>query len=162
MDEYDNIDCEFLLEFLVDVPGGTVQQGCDSTINQKQNSTFPSSISGENSYSGSGVGVGSASVPTIVQKPISMLEQIALRSAELKLQEQERNLEDERNGKNATGPRAKRPRLMSNETGEGNPNPPSHIKGENVTIGKTPAAKSAISKSVQLEASKDRRRFVKF
>ena len=146
-DEYDNIDCDLLLEFFGGESAGLLRPGYDNSSYSKQNAAFTC----ENS---STIAQGDLSLVRNAEQD-SSIPQYGIPSTEA-VKERPSTL----------SPKAKRQKLIDEQQSTQSPfqkhqNPNSHVS-ETVESGPPKKAqnvvKSPTSKFIQLEASQDRRR----
>lgn len=151
LDEYDNIDCELLLEFFGGESAGGQRLGYDSSLYSKQSSTFPAqaddvpspSLPNEQSSVIRNEGQNSESIKVSSEYALSKKEELMGAAPKAKKQ------------KVSDGQQNSRQSFPTHQNQE-------HLildKGEHSQPGKASAnSKNSTSKIVQLEASKDRRR----
>ena len=149
MDEYDNIDCELLLEFFGGESTGPLRQGYESNSYNRQNPIFPLN-SDENSLAvvlseqhkhtydreGEFTSIHNDSADNKKEK---------FNAATSKIKKQKFSVEEIQNNTNSKQTNQERSNAITNDG----------------TINSLPVtSKSSTSKTIQLEASKDRRRLV--
>lgn len=146
-DEYDNIDCDLLLEFFGGESAGLLRPGYDSNSYSKQNAAFTCENSSTIAHGDLSLVKNAEQDPSIPQFGIPSTEDVKERPSTLAPKAKRQKLIDEQQSTQSSFPKHQ--------------NPDSHIS-EKVESGPPKKAQSVVksptSKFIQLEASQDRRR----
>ena len=150
LDEYDNIDCELLLEFFGSEPTGPSRQGYESNSYNRQNSIFPLSsddnpvaavISEQHKHTYDREGES-----TSRHNDLADIKKEKFSAGTSKIKKQKLSVEEAQGNTNSKQTNEERSNTVTND---------GMINSLPVT------SKSSTSKTIQLEASKDRRRLVR-
>ena len=146
-DEYDNIDCDLLLEFFGGESTGPNRVGYDNNSFNRLSPTFPSRTDGSTSATGT------SEVNVMARTNDQVFETV---KSEV---DHKRIIKDVRG---SPLPKSKKQKVSAElQNTQSNQELLIAGRGEIVSHGKNPSnSKNAISKVIQLEASKDRRRYV--
>jgi hypothetical protein len=146
-DEYDNIDCDLLLEFFGGESAGLLRPGYDNSSYNKQNAAFTCENSSTVAQGGLSSVRNAEQDSSIPQYGIPSTEAVKERPSTLSPKAKRQKLIDEQQSTQSPFQKHQNPDSHTSETVESGP----PKKVQNVV-------KSPTSKFIQLEASQDRRR----